>query len=47
MKKLIIPSKLNEGDTIAFFQFQAAVPGMRIWSPDICWASGDSKKSFM
>lgn len=30
MKKLIIPSKLNEGDTARLFPFQAAVQGMRI-----------------
>ena len=30
MKELIIPSKLNEGDTVAFIPFQEAVPGMRI-----------------
>ena len=43
MKELIIPSKLNEGDTVAFI----SISGGRACFPDISWVKEDSKRSLM
>ena len=45
MKELIIPSKLNEGDTVAFISISGGRAGDEV--QDTCWVKEDSKGSLM